>query len=81
MMKETSAQEMDRLRAENAALKEKANGAFSIKVGDKGGMSVKGLQRFPITLYKEQWQTLLVERRDELLAFLKAYDKELKAKA
>ena len=79
-MTETATQKIARLEAENAALKEKSNGQFSIKVGEKGGMSVKGLQRFPITLYKEQWRTLLVERRDELLKFLADHNKELKAK-
>lgn len=72
--------ELERLRAENAALKARpARGAVSLKVGEKGGVSVYGLGRFPVTLYKEQW-TKLLDMADEIRAFLKAHDKELKDK-
>ena len=48
--------ELERLRAENAALKVSSvrRGAVSLKVSEKGGVSVYGLGRFPVTLYKEQ---------------------------
>ena len=51
--------EIDRLRAENEALKRPTRGQMSLKVSEKGGLSVYGLGRFPVTLYKEQWTRLL----------------------
>ena len=71
--------ELERLKAENAALKAQGTRGVSIKVSEKGGVSVYGLGRFPVTLYKEQW-TKLLDMADELRAFLKAHDAELKAK-
>ena len=71
--------ELDRLRAENASLKKSSAKGISMKVSEKGGLSVYGLGRFPITFYKEQWVTLL-DMGDEIRAFLKAHDGELKAK-
>jgi hypothetical protein len=71
--------ELERLRAENEALKARGQRGMSLKVSEKGGVSVYGLGRFPVTLYKEQWVKLL-EMADEIRAFIKAHDKELKAK-
>jgi hypothetical protein len=71
--------ELDRLKAENAALKARATRGVSIKVSEKGGVSVYGLGRFPVTLYKEQW-TKLLDMADELRAFIREHDAELKAK-
>jgi hypothetical protein len=71
--------ELERLRAENAALKARGSRGVSLKVSEKGGVSVYGLGRFPVTLYKEQWMKLL-DMADELRAFIKAHDHELKAK-
>jgi hypothetical protein len=51
----------------------------SIKVSEKGGVSVYGLGRFPITLYQEQWLKLL-DMSDELRAFIAAHKSELKVK-
>jgi hypothetical protein len=48
--------ELERLRAENAQLKRAASQDMTLKVSEKGGLSVYG--RFPVTLYKEQWTTL-----------------------
>jgi hypothetical protein len=48
-------------------------------VSDKVCLSVYGLGRFPITLYKEQW-TRLLDMADEIRAFLKANDAQLKTK-
>src|SRR5262245_66234329 len=59
--------EVERLRAENAALKARTTRGVSIKVSEKGGVSVYGLGRFPVTLYKEQWIKLL-DMADELRA-------------
>ena len=52
-------EELERLRAENARLKRTASKGVSLKVSEKGGLSVYGLGRFPVTLYKEQWTKLL----------------------
>jgi hypothetical protein len=73
--------ELERLRAENAALKASTikRGSVSLKVSEKGGVSVYGLGRFPVTLYKEQWAKLL-DLADEIRAFIKAHDKDLKTK-
>jgi hypothetical protein len=71
--------ELERLRAENAALKAQQTRGISIKVSEKGGVSVYGLGRFPVTLYKEQWAKLL-DLADDIRAFIKAHDAELKTK-
>jgi len=71
--------ELDRLRKENESLKKSAVKGVSLKVSEKGGLSVYGLGRFPITLYKEQWKKLL-DMSDELRAFLREHDAELKSK-
>jgi hypothetical protein len=57
---EDMAQEIARLRAENASLKAKGQGV-SLRVTDKGGLSMYGLGRFPVTLYKSQWLKLIAE--------------------
>jgi hypothetical protein len=71
--------EVERLRAENAALKGRTSRGISMKVSEKGGLSVYGLGRFPITLYKEQWSRLL-DMADDIRAFLKDNDAALKTK-
>jgi hypothetical protein len=71
--------ELERLRKENESLKKSASKGVSFKVSEKGGLSVYGLGRFPITLYKEQW-TKLLALSDEIRDFLREHDAELKAK-
>lgn len=73
--------ELERLRAENERLKtEKKSGRpTSLKVSEKGGVSVYGLGRFPVTLYKEQWAKLL-DMADEIRAFIKENESKLKTK-
>ncbi|MDB4876830.1 MAG: hypothetical protein JWM41_3276 [Gemmatimonadetes bacterium] len=71
--------ELERLRKENDALKKGAARGVSMKVSEKGGLSVYGLGRFPITFYKEQW-TKLLDMADEIRAFMAAHDAELKSK-
>jgi hypothetical protein len=71
--------ELERLREENAALKKGVARGVSLKVSEKGGLSVYGLGRFPVTLYKEQWVKLL-DMSDDIRAFLRAHDAELKSK-
>ncbi len=72
--------ELERLRSENEKLKQRGNRAMSLKVSEKGGVSVYGLGRFPsVTLYKEQW-TKLLEMADEIRAFIKENESKLKSK-
>jgi hypothetical protein len=72
--------ELDRLRAENEALKKPATrGQMSLKVSEKGALSVYGLGRFPVTLYREQWEKLL-GLGEEIKSFIQAHDSELKKK-
>jgi len=71
--------ELERLKAENEQLKTRATRGGGIKVSEKGGVSVYGLGRFPVTLYKEQWMKLL-GMADEIKAFIKDNDAKLKTK-
>ena len=71
--------ELERLRAENAALKKTSSRGLSLKVSEKGALSVYGMGRFPVTLYKEQWIKLL-EISEDILAFIKANESRLKTK-
>ena len=71
--------ELDRLRAENERLKSRQTRGVSLKVSEKGGVSVYGLGRFPVTLYKEQW-TRLLDMADDIRTFIKDNDAKLKAK-
>jgi hypothetical protein len=71
--------EVERLRAENEALKARGSRGVSMKVSEKGGVSIYGLGRFPVTLYKEQW-TKLLDMADDIRAFLKENDAVLKSK-
>ncbi len=71
--------ELERLRAENEQLKKKGERTTSLKVSEKGGVSVYGMGRFPVTLYKEQWLKLLA-MADEIRAFIKDNEGKLKSK-
>ena len=79
MSEEELKAELERLRKENASLKKGAARGVSMKVSEKGGLSVYGMGRFPVTLYKEQWLKLL-DLSDEIRAFIKAHEGELKSK-
>ena len=61
--------EIERLKAENQALKTPTRGQISFKVSEKGAVSVYGLGRFPVTLYREQWEKLLAAA-DQIKAFI-----------
>jgi hypothetical protein len=72
--------EIERLRAENENLKKPAaRGAMSLKVSEKGALSVYGMGRFPVTLYREQWEKLL-GMSDEIRKFIEENDAKLKKK-
>ena len=80
MTNEDPAAEIARLRAENEALKRSTKPVgISFKVSEKGGVSVYGMGRFPVTLYVEQWETLL-GRAEELRAFIDENRSRLKKK-
>jgi len=79
MSEEDIKAELDRLKDENERLKARQSRAISLKVSEKGGLSVYGLGRFPVTLYKEQWAKLL-DLADDIRAFIKTHDAQLKAK-
>ena len=79
MSDEDTQAELERLRAENERLKARQSRAVSLKVSEKGGLSVYGLGRFPVTLYKEQW-TRLLDMAEDIRAFLKENDAKLKTK-
>ncbi len=80
-MSEDMKAELERLRAENEALKNKKSGSgvLSMKVSEKGALSVYGMGRFPVTLYKEQWLKLLGVA-DELKKFISENESRLKTK-
>jgi hypothetical protein len=72
--------ELERLRAENESLKQgKRGGPVSMKVSEKGAVSVYGLGRFPVTLYQEQW-TKLLAMSSEIKAFIEENKARLKTK-
>ena len=71
--------ELERLRRENAALKKGGSANIRMKVSEKGALSVYGMGRFPVTLYKEQWLKLL-DMADDIRSFIAAHGAELKAK-
>jgi len=71
--------ELERLRNENAALKKGAATGVTMKVSEKGAISIYGMGRFPVTLYKEQWLKLLA-MSDDIRAFIVANEERLKTK-
>ena len=71
--------ELERLRSENAALKKGASAGVRLKVSEKGALSVYGMGRFPVTLYKEQWLKLL-DMSEDIRASIAANEAQLKAK-
>jgi hypothetical protein len=71
--------ELERLLNENAALKKGAATGITMKVSEKGGLSVYGMGRFPVTLYKEQWLKLL-DMSDAIRAFIAANEATLKVR-
>ena len=79
MSDETVQAELERLRAENAALKQQTARGVSLRVSEKGGVSVYGLGRFPVTLYQEQWLKLL-DMESDIRGFIRENQDRLKKK-
>ncbi|MCU0242766.1 MAG: hypothetical protein MUF51_10135 [Vicinamibacteria bacterium] len=73
-------EEIERLRKENERLKQNEKRGLHFKVSEKGALSVYGLGRFPVTLYKEQWRRLLLAVTD-IQAFLADNDHLLKSRS
>lgn len=83
MVEENPEKKLARLEAENRELRkqieQRGSGSLRLKVSEKGALSVYGLGRFPVTLYKEQW-TRLLDYADAIRAFIQENDAQLKAK-
>ena len=79
MNEEAMKAELEKLRAENEALKKAGSRGISLKVSQKGAVSLYGMGRFPVTLYKEQWLKI-VEMGDTIKTFIADNDAQLKAK-
>jgi len=78
-MSEDLRAELEKLRAENESLKKAGSRGISLKVSQKGAVSLYGMGRFPVTLYKEQWLKIL-EMSDVIKSFIADNDSALKAK-
>ena len=78
-MSEDLQAELERLRAENERLKKSSPGKVAMKVSETGALSVSGMGRFPVTLYKEQWLKL-IGMADDIKSFIEANDASLKSK-
>ena len=74
----TLEQEVAKLRAENETMRAKleTKRKLALKVSEKGGLSVYGLGRFPLTLYKSQWLRL-IEAIELIKSFLSEHNAEL----
>jgi len=79
MADDTVQAELERLRAENEALKRRAAKGVTLKVSEKGAVSLYGLGRFPVTLYQEQWEKILDMAKD-IRVFIAEHEDELKTK-
>jgi hypothetical protein len=79
MVDEDLKSQIEKLTAENEALKRSSSKGLSMKVSEKGALSVYGLGRFPVTLYKEQWLRLL-DTTEDIRGFIKQNDIQLKSK-
>jgi hypothetical protein len=79
MSDDSMKEELERLRAENERLKKRSSRGVTMKVSEKGGLSVYGLGRFPVTLYKEQWIRLL-DMAEDIRTFMRENEATLKSK-
>ena len=75
----TEREELEQLRKQKAVRESQDKKGISFKVSEKGGVSVYGLGRFPVTLYQEQWSRLFSEI-DNLKTFIEENKPKLKVK-
>ena len=73
------AKEVERLRAENETLKARSGRELRLQVSAKGGASLYGIRRFPVTFYIDEWERIL-DKADDIRAFLREHESELKKK-
>jgi len=78
-MSEPSYEELKARVAELEKTQGRKRGALDFKVSEKGGVSVYGLGRFPVTLYYEQWIRLL-DQAEPIRDFMEANKSQLKMK-
>ena len=71
--------ELERLRAENEALKQRGSRDLRLQVSQKGGVSLYGIRRFPVTFYADEWEQIL-GKADEIRDFIRAHEADLKRK-
>jgi len=71
--------ELERLRAENEALKQKGARDLRLQVSQKGAVSLYGIRRFPVTFYADEWDQILGQG-DDIRAFIREHASELKRK-
>ena len=71
--------ELERLRAENDSLKAEKKQGVSLKVSQKGAVSLYGIRRFPVTFYQDEWDTIL-GMGEEIKRFIQENRAELKSK-
>jgi len=69
--------ELERLKAENEALRAKERRGTRLQVSEKGGVSLYGIRRFPVTFYKEEWDRIL-GMATEITAFIAENEAKLK---
>ena len=71
--------EVERLRAENEALKSKETRGLRLQVSQKKGVSLYGIRRFPVTFYADEWDKIL-GMAGEIQAFIQENEGQLKRK-
>jgi len=71
--------ELERLRAENEALKSQKKEGLRLQVSQKGAVSLYGIRRFPVTFYADEWD-LILGQTDEIRTFIRENEAQLKRK-
>jgi hypothetical protein len=71
--------ELERLRAENEALKSQKKEGLRLQVSQKGAVSLYGIRRFPVTFYADEWD-LILGQTDEIRTFIRENQSQLKRK-